>query len=259
MENSDKNKRFTLILTLFILLIGTTAKAEFTEVIIDQTIVGPGSVTQDIDGDGNDDFTFEIIELSAGVYVARVTSIGLSSFMDKSVSGFPDALEFGEDVSGPFINGNGVLGMAETAANFSGVGDKYLGVRIVSGGLSYLGWIKLSCNISNDTLIIKTAGYNTNEGEQILAGQNNANSSIGDNGNSQIELTIFPNPCTDFLKVKISNITDQVNYSIYNNAGSIVLADTYLTSIDVSSLTSGVYYLEIKTDDLITRKRFMVN
>ena len=62
MVNSINHRQFTLVLLLFCLLFGTMAQAEIVDFIYEDSIIGPGTMTKDIDGDGNDDFVFEITE-----------------------------------------------------------------------------------------------------------------------------------------------------------------------------------------------------
>lgn len=69
-----------------------------------------------------------------------------------------------------------------------------------------------------------------------------ATSEVGAN-NSQ--LTLYPNPSTDFIKIKAKN-TEKLIVKIFSMSGQLLLKGNYLSdeSIDVSSLKSGVYLIQ---------------
>jgi hypothetical protein len=74
--------------------------------------------------------------------------------------------------------------------------------------------------------------------------------SCGDNNS---DLIVYPNPAKD--KVFISGVIYgelPTRVSIYDNAGRIVLSELWtsdtLLQIDISSLSNGIYLLEIVTD-----------
>jgi dienelactone hydrolase len=74
---------------------------------------------------------------------------------------------------------------------------------------------------------------------------------------TQSTATIYPNPATDMVYVKIDALTLQSNsmITIRNTTGSMVYTENFvrtgfrlLKQIDVSKLPSGVYYLSVTTD-----------
>jgi beta-glucanase (GH16 family) len=69
-------------------------------------------------------------------------------------------------------------------------------------------------------------------------------------------LNVYPNPTTDILTLEGINGMTSLNYTIYSLNGE-KLAESALkdqNSIDVSYLTIGMYILEIKNDDGITKR-----
>lgn len=63
------------------------------------------------------------------------------------------------------------------------------------------------------------------------------------------ELIIYPNPAHTWLNIKYHSETGS-EVKIYNSGGALVMVkafDTNLKQIDISQLTSGVYYLELNT------------
>ncbi|MBI3134681.1 MAG: CotH kinase family protein [Bacteroidetes bacterium] len=68
------------------------------------------------------------------------------------------------------------------------------------------------------------------------------------------DFTVYPNPATDFITIA-TDFTEPKTYVIYNSAGTLLVSDwiTEKTTIPVSSLSSGVYFVRIgdKTKKLI--------
>jgi uncharacterized protein YdeI (BOF family) len=78
-------------------------------------------------------------------------------------------------------------------------------------------------------------------------------------------VTVYPNPATDLLKVSIrSEASGSVMLSLYNNIGSAVFerefslsAGSNLIQVDIqeNSIEPGVYYLQLRTEkQFVTRK-----
>ena len=69
-------------------------------------------------------------------------------------------------------------------------------------------------------------------------------------------MSIYPNPAKHTLNISLVEGTGK-DYVIYNVMGQIVGKGTYTESLDVSTLQSGVYMLEINTDSNKMMKRFI--
>lgn len=67
------------------------------------------------------------------------------------------------------------------------------------------------------------------------------------------EVSVFPNPTTDFVIIKS---IEQVTWIIYNSMGKTILSGNY-DKIETSQFASGIYYLEVsnkKSDNKKTIK-----
>ena len=73
-----------------------------------------------------------------------------------------------------------------------------------------------------------------------------------------IQTTVYPNPTTDKIAIKLMNNNKVDEYRIYATSGQQVTAGKNLRSdqqIDLGKLPAGLYILQIKVDDqLITHK-----
>ncbi|MFT4682781.1 MAG: cell division protein FtsL [Flavobacteriales bacterium] len=251
-------KRKLNILTLFVALLflsGINAIAQINTYPVNQTItISSGSFTIDVDNDSNDDYTFEILPLSGSLKAARVISLGNSQVMDGSTFGYPDTLNFDDNVIGPFSSGNAVLGTdVGGGGQFSGAGVKYLGLNLAISGESHLGWISLEVPASNDTIILHDVGYNTTASDGITAGLMNLTSV---NEISAIDFEIYPNPCENLISIDWLKSNSGVSYSIFDLTGKLILNGAITENIDVSILASGTYILAIADSQNIGRKKF---
>ena len=248
----------TLLITLTILF-GLNTEIFISQIIsspINQTItVSSGPLNIDINNDGTNDYIFEILPLAGTSKAARVISIGNSSVMDGSTFGYPDALNFGNNVSGPYSSGNGVLGTdVGGGGQFSGAGLKYLGLNIDIWGQSHLGWISLEVSMSNDTIFLNDAGFNTTANNSINAGQTNLSYL---NETIPIDFEIFPNPCANTLNINCLNLNNQIRYCITNLTCKLILNGVLTNNIDLSLLKPGTYILTLINGNKIGRKKFI--
>lgn len=239
-------------------LSGQYALSQINNYTINQTVTASsGSFTIDADGDGNDDYTFEILQLSGNSQAARVISLGNSQVMDNSTFGYPDTLSFGDNVSSPYSGGNAVLGTDVGGSGlFSGAEIKYLGLNIDISGGSHLGWVSLEVAATNDTIILHDLGFNTVANEAISAGSVNV-TSVNEIGS--IDLDIYPNPCQNKISFDWPNSNSDFRYSILDITGKMMLNGAVATNIDVSILASGTYILSVDNGQNIVRKKFTKN
>jgi hypothetical protein len=85
-------------------------------------------------------------------------------------------------------------------------------------------------------------------------------SALGINTQSDNFISLFPNPVFDHLTLIINeNITD-AQIKIYNLLGETEFSSVtsnQKTDIDISSLSRGVYFVEVISGDNVGRKKFV--
>lgn len=67
-------------------------------------------------------------------------------------------------------------------------------------------------------------------------------------------LTIYPNPTSNYVMVNSPNNTAYVTFEVYDITGKVVIAQQALNTskqIDLKSLTSGIYFIHLEVDDKI--------
>ena len=71
---------------------------------------------------------------------------------------------------------------------------------------------------------------------------------------------IFPNPAKNTLNITSYN-TKVNSVEIYNLNGQLVLnktLNTYLSQINISSLTSGIYIVDIKSENTTIKRKLII-
>lgn len=75
--------------------------------------------------------------------------------------------------------------------------------------------------------------------------------------NEDITFSVFPNPANSYLKIQASNELENSEIKIYNLDGRLLIHENYQGSIDISSIISGVYILEITNNDQTSTVKFV--
>ena len=78
--------------------------------------------------------------------------------------------------------------------------------------------------------------------------------------------TVYPNPCKKYLNLKIDNLDQQeIRIKIINTFGKIIriinirnTEDKYSIQIDVSDLSSGIYFVELEKNNFLECVKFIV-
>jgi hypothetical protein len=76
-----------------------------------------------------------------------------------------------------------------------------------------------------------------------------------------IQCQLYPNPASTSINITMSNNADKLYYSIYDLLGNKIGDGEFSgkqTSIDVSMLSSGIYFLKIYNQNSAINKKFVV-
>lgn len=83
------------------------------------------------------------------------------------------------------------------------------------------------------------------------------------NTNDAAHLNIHPNPTEGIINISVENLTSNVQITVYNNIGQVVLTQNesvengLSTSIDIQDLTDGMYILQIRSEENIWTKKII--
>jgi Secretion system C-terminal sorting domain len=70
-------------------------------------------------------------------------------------------------------------------------------------------------------------------------------------------LTIYPNPTKSILNISLPENREPNSISVYNPLGQLVVESQTSNSIDVSSLTTGTYFVKVLSEDQIFTQKFI--
>jgi uncharacterized repeat protein (TIGR01451 family) len=120
--------------------------------------------------------------------------------------------------------------------------------------------VKLKDNLPLGTTIANTAFIYFDFNDPIITNTTTntvaVKTSIHPLNNEVFNVVLYPNPVEDLLQLETGNVQFRT-ITIYNHQGSKILESTYTNQLDVRSLASGVYFLELQNDKGIARKRFV--
>jgi hypothetical protein len=73
----------------------------------------------------------------------------------------------------------------------------------------------------------------------------------------QSQISLYPNPVSDILKIENNNGFLIKSIKLYNSLGQLVLEKNEGNQIDVSGLANALYLVEIETDKGVVTKKIM--
>jgi hypothetical protein len=130
--------------------------------------------------------------------------------------------------------------------------SSYIALKFKIGSSIYYGWLHvylqselIGTNEYQISLTVLDYAYNSVAGQGILAGDNGLPTAIQPIKNSSLQIAVFPNPAAD--KINLPDIHLAEIY-LFDKNGSLVKEIYNQTSVDVSDLKSGIYYLKIASE-----------
>ena len=83
---------------------------------------------------------------------------------------------------------------------------------------------------------------------------------VGINELKQLQLSLFPNPATDKITVERSGTVKETNLAIVDIEGQEFITSQITepkTQVDISNLTSGVYFVRVTNDRTVVVRKFV--
>ena len=106
---------------------------------------------------------------------------------------------------------------------------------------------------------LKDADFNYLDGDFPATQINLTETLSNDEFQNENAFTIYPNPTTDFIEINGLDTAGISKYSIFNNLGKeLISAENLLTNkIDVSQLSTGIYFISIANEDKVQTLKFI--
>ncbi len=78
--------------------------------------------------------------------------------------------------------------------------------------------------------------------------------------NGSLPIKIYPNPASNFIYIDKIDFNEDINIVIYNQIGqNILLKKVTSNKVDLSSLAKGIYIVEIKSNNWVSRHKLVKN
>ena len=230
---------------------------------------GPGVVVVlDLNGDAQGDFNIRNVYYLYN-YAYYRSYLGIWPGLGNAVLGseansliYPFALDEGAMISSGNSNWKSnffyqtlIWSYCYSNSNWCGVTDKYLGLRFDDlSANTYYGWARLDVNAANDWTI-KDYAFVFPPGTPIKAGEGRP-LDIEDHLLSKSKIVVSNQ------NIKLFNLPEITNYKLYNLTGQSLLegkTENNTEVIDVSSMSSGVYIVELEnvSSKSILRKKIV--
>ena len=173
--------------------------------------------------------------------------VGEQAFSD----GLVNYVDLAFDVNGvPYVAFQDVgLSSKLSVMTFDGTSWSYVGERGVSQASASYCSIKL--NSDGEIFVAFKDGSVGNKASVLRYGF-----PLSLDENNIVDYSLFPNPTNNILNVKSQELVD---IEIYDSIGNLVLNKNSTKSIDVSKLSNGIYFVNIKSGSKTTTEKFIKN
>jgi hypothetical protein len=84
---------------------------------------------------------------------------------------------------------------------------------------------------------------------------------VFENSSPTFTIDVFPNPAHQFIQLNLPERfeTKGAILNIYAISGLLIAKSTFATVVDISTLSSGTYFLEIQNLEKIVKGKFVVD
>jgi hypothetical protein len=186
--------------------------------------------------------------------------VEINAFSDCEVlmnGNYPAALNQNQLISlaGTWIQPNYAILSNGVHGNWTGVTDKYLGIRIKNGTQWLYGWIRLDVNALGSSVTIKDYACNRTADESINAGQTNTTVIDDCSAIPTKNISAFPNPCKNLVEFRFKYPVNNAVINFYNlqllKIKTISDVSGSIFIIDLGDLKCGIYFFEFITENKI--------
>ena len=260
------------------------AQIVYTDINPDQLVTGNGDMySLDVDNDGTVDFSLSTLVVStsytyggslnidlaynAGV-IAPAAGNSMMTTYSSGIANVPVGSAIGS--SGSFSTSSGFLGYSvtysitggiSTTGSFSGGnfinGEGFVGLKFQSGGNTHYGWARVEMLNSGTLLSVKDYAFESTPNTAINAGE----TASGPVGIADLENNVVINNLNNQLKVEASqNLTNGL-INVVSMSGKQVISKSFtsnLERIDLNDLSTGIYMVNVNSDEGVINKKIYV-
>jgi hypothetical protein len=267
-----KLKSFSAMASTIIAAVNTgNAQVVYTDIVPDSTVnTNGGEYNLDLNNDGTFDFKFNVTLNPGGSASAAYTKVGVTPLNSNGIAGstagayvYPFAMNNGDSINASLSFNMGsnqsmgsYWGASYTYGNWTGVNDKYIGLKLDVAGVTRYGWARLDVDAHGTTFTIKDYAYETMPDTGIPAGA--TVTGIHENQNQADDISVYSSEKTIIINQQ-NNLSGLV--IVTNSLGQEIsrtsVAGTQ-TKISLENAAPGIYFVTVtKESTRITKKVFI--
>ncbi|MFA6571926.1 MAG: T9SS type A sorting domain-containing protein [Bacteroidota bacterium] len=245
-------KNLFIMTVVFLFAVSVKAEIIYTDIVPDTVLKGSlDNMWAHYELDMNKDDTTEFIVThfypSNDLYYVEFS---VSQYRDADIlvdsNNKPLALSKGDTIGSNQIIWYDFKGYAiHCREHWAGATDKYLAVRLKTGGNYNYCWIRLDVAQDESSCTVKDFAYQATANTGIVAGDAGT-TAVLENKNNNIEFKIYPNPVQEQLN--ISGLVQGSSVQIFDNTG-ILLFEHYTVNediqIDLKCFPAGMYFVKM--------------
>ena len=260
------------------------AQIVYTDINPDQLVTGNGDMySLDVDNDGTVDFSLSTLVVSTSYTYGPTVNVNLAynagviapaagnSMMTTYSSGIAN-VPVGSAIgsSGSFSTSSGFLGYSVTYSITGGIsqtgsfnggnfinGEGFVGLKFQSGGNTHYGWARVEMVDSASVLSVKDYAFESTPNTAINAGE----TASGPVGIADLENNVVINNLNNQLKVEAAqNLTNGL-INVVSMSGKQVISKSFtsnLERIDLNDLSTGIYMVNVNSDEGVINKKIYV-
>lgn len=140
--------------------------------------------------------------------------------------------------------------------------DGFVGLRLISGGQTYYGWVRMDVSVgtSGASMTIKDYAYNSIPNQPILAGEAMTTGIIENAFTYSINL--FPNPASNGFTIDLGSNHEEVKVTVADMNGKVVYTtmatDTQNMGVNTDDFAEGIYVVQIQAGEFLGTKKLVV-
>jgi photosystem II stability/assembly factor-like uncharacterized protein len=189
---------------------------------------------------------YEATGTGFGLYISTDAGLTWSFDMSSATFYYPNFLTLHETGNGTIYTGGNSQSGPGVIFNYSGV-NSFWNIGTVDQNINDIASY-------NDSIVfaVGDSGYIVVNHPQAITGKHQL--ALINN-----DFTLFPNPTENLLSFSDidKSLAASATISLYSSIGILLKSETFSNSIDVSSLSQGIYFLELKSNGQSIKKKFV--
>jgi photosystem II stability/assembly factor-like uncharacterized protein len=192
---------------------------------------------------------YKAIGAGFGLYISTDGGVSWNYDGNSATFFYPDFLTLHQSGSGEIFSGGYSPG-SQTGLIFRSPGD------IVSWNYDAVAQQINDISSYNDSIVFAVGDSGAIYVNKILSAQ-----SVFENSSPTFTIDVFPNPAHQFIQLNLPERfeTKGAILNIYAISGLLIAKSTFATVVDISTLSSGTYFLEIQNLEKIVKGKFVVD